>query len=76
MPRRYSDYPDMFLHYNVLSRYGRLISLVSIFLFLFLIIEMFIRERVVLYTLRKRKEWFSSTPPVPHTFNQRDLILT
>lgn len=37
MPRRYSDYPDAFASWNLIASYGSIISLVSIFLFFYIV---------------------------------------
>merc|ERR1711997_993849 len=34
MPRRYSDYPDRFIYWNVFARIGSIISTVSVIFFL------------------------------------------
>jgi len=37
MPRRYSDYPDRFIYWNVFARIGSIISTVSVIFFLFIL---------------------------------------
>merc|ERR1712121_547223 len=37
MPRRYSDYPDGYLYWNVVARVGSIISVVSVLMFLFIL---------------------------------------
>ena len=41
MPRRYSDYPDAFAGWNLIASYGSFISLVSVFVFYYLIYNTF-----------------------------------
>jgi heme/copper-type cytochrome/quinol oxidase subunit 1 len=41
MPRRYSDYPDVFAGWNLIATYGSLISLVSTIFFFYIIFDMF-----------------------------------
>nr|QCX42044.1 cytochrome c oxidase subunit 1 [Margaritifera margaritifera] len=47
MPRRYSDYPDVYFLWNKVSSCGSLLSIVSVFLFLFVLLESFISQRSV-----------------------------
>lgn len=47
MPRRYSDYPDVYRVWNWVSSLGSLISLVSVLMFLVIVWEGFRRKRGV-----------------------------
>lgn len=49
MPRRYSDYPDRFAKWNVVSSWGSLISFVSVLLFMFILFESFVSQRSVVW---------------------------
>lgn len=44
MPRRYSDYPDAFAGWNMVSSYGSLVSLVSTFFFFYIIYNTFTNQ--------------------------------
>merc|ERR1719433_2153901 len=48
IPRRYSDYPDMFISWNTLARIGSLISVVSVALLLYIVWEALASHRAVL----------------------------
>jgi len=39
MPRRYADYPDVFIFWNIISSLGSLLSLVGVVFFLYIIWE-------------------------------------
>ena len=54
MPRRYSDYPEMFTRWNIISSIGSYISLFSIIIFLVIIVESH---------LSKRSPWQRLSPP-------------
>jgi cytochrome c oxidase subunit 1 len=40
-PRRYSDFPDAYIGFNYISSFGSLISLVAVFIFLYIIYRIF-----------------------------------
>jgi cytochrome c oxidase subunit 1 len=72
MPRRYADYPDAFAGWNLVSSIGSYISAFGVFIFLFGVIQAFVRKEkaadnpwgVGATTL----EWTLSSPPPFHQF--------
>ncbi len=78
MPRRYIDYPDVFAGWNYVSSMGSYISAFSILIFLWCIIEAFMKKRVAgdnpwgesATTL----EWTLSSPPPFHQFSTLPVI--
>nr|YP_010582858.1 cytochrome c oxidase subunit I [Dolichovespula kuami]UGB89871.1 cytochrome c oxidase subunit I [Dolichovespula kuami] len=74
-PRRYSDYPDMYTSWNVISSIGSLISFMSMIMFIFIIWEAFMAQRTILFKffMASNLEWNHSYPPSSHTFNQIPL---
>nr|WAN81376.1 cytochrome c oxidase subunit I [Anaticola crassicornis] len=69
MPRRYSDYPDVFYGWNVMSSIGSQITLVSVLLMIFLVFEGLISKRLVLFTCSTSTslEWQMGHPPSEHS---------
>ena len=71
IPRRYSDYPDSLVAWNMVARMGSIISLVSVLYFLAIIWEGFARRRPILG--RKGRvsslELVHSFPPINHRYN-------
>ena len=59
MPRRYTDYPDGFAYWNRVSSFGSLVSVVGVALFVVMVWEAFLRERIVLYVVSptSQVEW-------------------
>merc|ERR1712048_528734 len=45
IPRRYSDYPDSYMYWNVVARVGSIISVVSVIFFLFILWESLVSHR-------------------------------
>merc|ERR1711977_623165 len=71
IPRRYSDYPDMFISWNTLARMGSLISVVSVALLLYMVWEALASHRAVLFVESSRSilEWRHPTPPINHRYS-------
>ena len=50
-PRRYIDYPDFYIFWNSISRFGSIISVVRIYFFLIILLERLIKNRKVLFLI-------------------------
>merc|ERR1712050_317006 len=71
IPRRYPDYPDMFISWNTLARIGSLISVVSVALLLYIVWEALASHRAVLFVKSSSSmlEWRHPTPPINHSYS-------
>jgi len=76
IPRRYSDYPDAYTTWNIISTLGSTISIIGILIFLFIIWERFITHRNQSHTLQFTTsiEWFQNIPPAEHSYNELPLL--
>uniref|UniRef100_A0A8F1SRG1 Cytochrome c oxidase subunit 1 n=5 Tax=Coleoptera TaxID=7041 RepID=A0A8F1SRG1_9SCAR len=76
MPRRYSDYPDAYTTWNIISSIGSLISLVSIFIFLFTIWDSFVsmRKSISPLSMSTSIEWLQSMPPAEHSYSELPML--
>nr|YP_011026049.1 cytochrome c oxidase subunit I [Stephanitis pyrioides]WQM87483.1 cytochrome c oxidase subunit I [Stephanitis pyrioides] len=76
MPRRYSDYPDLFLSWNIISSLGSTISTISMLLFLFIIWESMVAKRQLMFNLDMSSsiEWFQNYPPNEHSYQELPMI--
>jgi len=72
IPRRYSDYPDAYIIWNIISSIGSLISLLRVFFFIFIIWEAFSSKRIRLSrtNLARAIEWLQWLPPAEHRYNE------
>ena len=72
IPRKYRDFPDLFLGWNMVCRIGSLVRLTRAFLLLGLILEVLISTRGVIYrqSLSQSGEWLWMIPPTHHRFAQ------
>uniref|UniRef100_UPI0022FD88D3 cytochrome c oxidase subunit I n=1 Tax=Dexia fulvifera TaxID=569034 RepID=UPI0022FD88D3 len=77
MPRRYSDYPDAYLAWNLVSTIGSTISMLSIFYLFWIILESYLTQRQVLFTIQLNSsiEWLQNTPPAEHSYNELPLLI-
>nr|YP_010032414.1 cytochrome c oxidase subunit I [Cicadetta abscondita]QOW07735.1 cytochrome oxidase subunit I [Cicadetta abscondita] len=77
MPRRYSDYPDAYVSWNMISSMGSIMSLIGIMFLLFIVWESFISMRLVLYSnsIQYSIEWMQKFPPSEHSYNEMPLLI-
>nr|UNY33499.1 cytochrome c oxidase subunit 1 [Lepidurus apus apus] len=70
MPRRYSDYPDAYTSWNIVSSIGSMISFIATLGFIFIIWEAMITQRPVLFSLNLTSsiEWSHNLPPADHSY--------
>nr|YP_010826798.1 cytochrome c oxidase subunit I [Porotermes planiceps]UYX57315.1 cytochrome c oxidase subunit I [Porotermes planiceps]WHM51954.1 cytochrome c oxidase subunit I [Porotermes planiceps] len=76
MPRRYSDYPDAFTAWNIVSSIGSMISFVSVMMFIFIIWESMGSNRQILFSTQTPNsiEWLQNTPPPEHSYSELPTI--
>lgn len=76
MPRRYSDYPDAFTKWNVVSSLGSIISFVALLLFIFILWERLVAQRRVISSSHQPSslEWQDTLPPNFHNSPETGLI--
>nr|AGI63514.1 cytochrome c oxidase subunit I [Megacopta cribraria]AGQ46763.1 cytochrome c oxidase subunit I [Megacopta aff. cribraria JV2-4]AGQ46765.1 cytochrome c oxidase subunit I [Megacopta aff. cribraria JV2-5]AGQ46769.1 cytochrome c oxidase subunit I [Megacopta aff. cribraria JV3-4]AGQ46771.1 cytochrome c oxidase subunit I [Megacopta aff. cribraria JV3-5]AGQ46773.1 cytochrome c oxidase subunit I [Megacopta aff. cribraria JV3-6] len=76
MPRRYSDYPDSYTGWNMISSIGSTMSVISIMMFLMIIWESMASTRSVVFTenLTSSIEWMQKTPPAEHSYNEMPML--
>jgi len=76
IPRRYSDYPDAFTSWNVVSSIGSYTSVVAILIFSIIIWESIATNRPVVYSYIQPSfiEWIQNNPPSEHSYSELTLI--
>nr|QVM79180.1 cytochrome c oxidase subunit I [Nepiodes costipennis multicarinatus] len=76
MPRRYSDYPDAFILWNMVSSVGSLISLVAVIFLLYVLWEALAVQRKSLATLSMLTsiEWLQYLPPAEHSYSELPIL--
>uniref|UniRef100_UPI0022FD7147 cytochrome c oxidase subunit I n=1 Tax=Problepsis superans TaxID=2249618 RepID=UPI0022FD7147 len=76
MPRRYSDYPDSYISWNMVSSLGSYISLLSIMMIIMIIWESMINQRMILFSLNLSSsiEWLQNLPPYEHSYNELPIL--
>uniref|UniRef100_UPI0010C30AAB cytochrome c oxidase subunit I n=1 Tax=Astictopterus jama TaxID=509348 RepID=UPI0010C30AAB len=76
MPRRYSDYPDSYLSWNIISSFGSYISLFSMMMMMMIIWESMINQRIILFPLNMATsiEWLQNLPPAEHSYNELPIL--
>nr|AIW06128.1 cytochrome c oxidase subunit I [Syrphidae sp. MT-2014] len=76
MPRRYSDYPDAYTMWNVISTIGSTISLTGIIMFVIIVWKSMVKQRQVVYPMQLNSsiEWYQNTPPAEHSYSELPLL--
>nr|UPL65845.1 cytochrome c oxidase subunit I [Cantacader sp.] len=77
MPRRYSDYPDIYTPWNTISSIGALISIISTTMFIMIMWESMISKRFIMFNNNKSSsiEWMQKYPPSEHSYQEMPLII-
>lgn len=71
IPRRYSDYPDVYRFWNLISSIGSIISVVSVIIFLLIIWEALLAKRQIIFSNRVNSlEWLHPFPPADHSYDE------
>lgn len=76
MPRRYSDYPDAYTGWNVVSTVGSTISFLGVIIFVYIIWEAYVSQRLIFspYRIPTSIEWMHSFPPQEHSYSELPLV--
>nr|ACR22928.1 cytochrome c oxidase subunit I [Questa ersei] len=72
-PRRFSDYPDAYATWNVVSSIGAMTSFVSLLYFIFILWEALLSQRPLIFMphLPSAVEWRTELFPIPHHNHDR-----
>lgn len=78
IPRRYSDYPDAFIIWNVVSSIGSLLSFTALLFFIFILWEAFASQRSVITSLHipSSIEWHETLPLGFHNLDETGVIIS
>nr|YP_009371241.1 cytochrome c oxidase subunit I [Ozobranchus jantseanus]ARR75362.1 cytochrome c oxidase subunit I [Ozobranchus jantseanus]WOA02262.1 cytochrome c oxidase subunit I [Ozobranchus jantseanus] len=78
MPRRYSDYPDAYMVWNVISSVGSSMSVVSLLMFMYLLWEAFAAQRMLIVSshMPTSIEWAEEILPLPFHMNNETGMMT
>nr|UYA97656.1 cytochrome c oxidase subunit I [Megacopta bituminata] len=76
MPRRYSDYPDMYTGWNLISSIGSTMSVMSILMFLMILWESLVSKRTMMFpeNMTSSIEWMQKLPPAEHSYNELPML--
>nr|UJG45216.1 cytochrome c oxidase subunit I [Perlodes microcephalus] len=76
MPRRYSDYPDAYTTWNVISSIGSTISFIGVLFLIFIVWESMVSNRIALFPLQMTSsiEWYQNLPPAEHSYAELPIL--
>lgn len=72
MPRRYSDYPDYFFFWNLISSLGRVLRILRLFIFIIIIFYRLINKHKIIINniIESIIDWQINSSPKFHTFEE------
>nr|YP_009774838.1 cytochrome c oxidase subunit I [Lepisma saccharinum]QJA14861.1 cytochrome c oxidase subunit I [Lepisma saccharinum] len=78
MPRRYSDYPDVYMTWNMVSSIGSILSLVAVLTLVIIVWEAFASARPIMFSDQQPTslEWYQNLPPAEHSYTEIPLLTT
>ena len=76
IPRRYSDYTDSFICWNIVSSVGSILSVLAILIFVLIVTEAFLAKRLIIFTLNLNSsaEWQHPLPPADHSYDDTPIL--
>jgi cytochrome c oxidase subunit 1 len=76
IPRRYSDYPDAYTTWNVVSSIGSYTSVVGVIIFRVIIWESITTVRPIVHNFISASsiEWLQNIPPSEHSYSELTLV--
>nr|AMA07331.1 cytochrome c oxidase subunit I [Diodora graeca] len=76
MPRRYSDYPDSYVMWNVVSSFGSMMSILSVLYFMFVVWEGLASQRAVVASsyVSTSLEWKDVLPWGFHNMDETGIV--
>lgn len=76
IPRRYSDFPDAFIAWNIVSSLGSTISTLAMLIFIYILLESFIKNQTALFALNLNSaiEWTHPWPPADHRYRDTPIL--
>nr|AIW06115.1 cytochrome c oxidase subunit I [Leptocorisa sp. MT-2014] len=76
MPRRYSDYPDCYTTWNIISSIGSTMSMISIIMFIMIIWESIVTKRSAIFShnMTSSIEWLQKMPPAEHSYAELPML--
>nr|AAO15384.1 cytochrome c oxidase subunit 1 [Agrius convolvuli] len=76
MPRRYSDYPDSYISWNLISSLGFYISLLAVMMIKIIFWESMFYHWITLFSLNLSSsiEWYQNFPPAEHSYNELPIL--
>nr|QQQ88569.1 cytochrome c oxidase subunit 1 [Hyalella solida] len=77
MPRRYSDYPDSFSSWNMVSSLGSYLSVLAMIFFIMMILESVVTKRQSLFSssLSTSLDWAHPYPPADHSYSDVPMLM-
>nr|YP_010373799.1 cytochrome c oxidase subunit I [Harmostica fulvicornis]UPI55326.1 cytochrome c oxidase subunit I [Harmostica fulvicornis] len=76
MPRRYSDYPDHYATWNIISSIGSTMSMIGIVMFIMILWESILSKRSIVMSnsMTTNIEWLQKMPPAEHSYSELPLL--